>query len=161
MVVHGMYIHAKMLLLVATWRFCSGRAVPTVVNGMKQHTMFITARSTCSGATQGGHLEVLQEWARANGFPWLGQTCSSAAQGGHLEVLQWVVRANGCPWNEWTWLLQCSSKWPLEKVLQGASANGCPWDEWTCKNAFQSSHLKVLGWARANGCPEPSVMLLL
>ena len=56
---------------------------------------------TCSGAAEGGHLDVLK-WARENGCPWNNWTCMYAAKGGHLEVLQWA-RENGCPWDERTW----------------------------------------------------------
>jgi len=37
------------------------------------------------------------------------------------------------------------------KLLQWARANGCPWDEMTCANAARGGHLTVLH--RANGCP--------
>ena len=53
---------------------------------------------TCSGAAEGGHLEVLQ-WARENGCPWDSDTCDKAAGKGHLEVLKWA-RQNGCPWDK-------------------------------------------------------------
>ena len=39
------------------------------------------------------------------------------------------------------------------KLLQWARANGCPWDAWTCAYAAQGGHLTVLQWSRANGCP--------
>ena len=39
------------------------------------------------------------------------------------------------------------------KLLQWARANGCPWDKGTCTQAAQGGHLTVLQWARANGCP--------
>merc|ERR1711904_264377 len=37
------------------------------------------------------------------------------------------------------------------KVLQWARANGCPWDKWTCSKAALKGHLEVLKWARAKG----------
>lgn len=39
------------------------------------------------------------------------------------------------------------------KILQWARENGCPWDEDTCSFAALNGHLEVLQWARANGCP--------
>jgi hypothetical protein len=38
------------------------------------------------------------------------------------------------------------------KVLQWARANGCDWTHWTCDWAAKNGHLEVLQWARANGC---------
>jgi hypothetical protein len=111
---------------------------------------------TCAGAAQRGHLEVLQ-WARANGCPWGGLqqsweigTCSGAAQGGHLEVLQWA-RENGCPW-DWKTCAFAASCGQLE--VQWARANGCPWDGYTLIYARRGSHLELLNWAIASGCPE-------
>ncbi|MFB1021111.1 MAG: ankyrin repeat domain-containing protein, partial [Flavobacteriales bacterium] len=39
------------------------------------------------------------------------------------------------------------------KMLQWARQNGCPWDESTCAYAAEGGHLKVLQWAFQNGCP--------
>ena len=39
------------------------------------------------------------------------------------------------------------------KVLKWARDNGCPWDEWTCNNAAWGGHLKVLKWLIEKGCP--------
>ena len=39
------------------------------------------------------------------------------------------------------------------KVMQWARANGCPWGGNTCAAAALNGHLSVLQWARANGCP--------
>ena len=47
----------------------------------------------CTGAAEGGHLEVLQ-WLRSRGCPWDESVTLAAAKGGHLEVVQWVL-ANG------------------------------------------------------------------
>ena len=104
---------------------------------------------TCKAAARSGHLEVLK-WMRANGCPWNTETCSGAAEGGHLEVLKWA-RENGCPWNELTCMFAASGG-QLE-VLQWARANGCGWDKGTCRAAAQSGHLEMLQWACANGCP--------
>jgi hypothetical protein len=41
------------------------------------------------------------------------------------------------------------------RVLQWARANGCPWDVWTCIAAEEGGHQEVLQWARSNGCPLP------
>ena len=38
------------------------------------------------------------------------------------------------------------------KVLQWARANGCEWNSSTCANAAHGGHLEVLQWARANSC---------
>ena len=35
------------------------------------------------------------QWARENGCPWDESTCWGAAENGHLEVLEWA-KANGC-----------------------------------------------------------------
>ena len=105
-------------------------------------------KTLCSGAAEGGHLEVLR-WARANGCPWSHMTCKAAARSGHLEVLKWM-RANGCPWNTET----CSgaAEGGHLEVLKWARENGCPWNELTCMFAAKEGHLEVLQWARANGC---------
>ena len=105
-------------------------------------------KTLCSGAAEGGHLEVLR-WARANGCPWSHMTCKAAARSGHLEVLKWM-RANGCPWNTET----CSgaAEGGHLEVLKWARENGCPWNELTCMVAAKEGHLEVLQWARANGC---------
>ena len=42
------------------------------------------------------------------------------------------------------------------KLLQWARANGCLWDTTTCTAAARGGHLEVLQWARANGCPWDS-----
>ncbi|KAL6051640.1 Ankyrin repeat domain containing protein [Balamuthia mandrillaris] len=39
------------------------------------------------------------------------------------------------------------------KVLQWARANGCPWNEETSEWAAKEGRLEVLQWAIANGCP--------
>lgn len=39
------------------------------------------------------------------------------------------------------------------KVLQWARANGCAWSEATCSRAARGGHLHVLEWARGQGCP--------
>ena len=105
-------------------------------------------KTLCSGAAEGGHLEVLR-WARANGCPWSHMTCKAAARSGHLEVRKWM-RANGCPWNTET----CSgaAEGGHLEVLKWARENGCPWNELTCMFAAKEGHLEVLQWARANGC---------
>ena len=38
------------------------------------------------------------------------------------------------------------------KVLQWARENGCEWDSDTCSEAARGGHLEVLQWARENGC---------
>ena len=45
-----------------------------------------------------------------------------------------------------------SAKHGSLKVLQWARANGCPWDERTCISAAEGGHLHILQWARANDC---------
>lgn len=44
------------------------------------------------------------------------------------------------------------------KLIQWARQNGCPWDI-TCRNAALNGHLEVLQWARQNGCPVGSDFL--
>jgi len=39
------------------------------------------------------------------------------------------------------------------KVLKWARKNGCPWNEYTCSCAALNGHLDILKWARENGCP--------
>ena len=39
------------------------------------------------------------------------------------------------------------------EVLQWLRAEGCPWDFHTCKLAARDGHLETLRWARENGCP--------
>src|SRR5689334_21762832 len=88
-------------------------------------------KSTCAGAAQGGHLEVLK-WARANGCPWNEWTCANAAAGGHLEVLKWA-REYTCPWNLWT--CSMAAQGGHLEVLKWARKNKCPWNESTCAQA--------------------------
>jgi hypothetical protein len=38
------------------------------------------------------------------------------------------------------------------KVLRWARENGCPWDHLTCAYAAGRGHLEILQWARGNGC---------
>ena len=38
------------------------------------------------------------------------------------------------------------------KMLKWARANGCNWNSCTCRDAASGGHLEVLKWARANGC---------
>jgi hypothetical protein len=42
------------------------------------------------------------------------------------------------------------------KVLKWARENGCEWNSWTCAYAARNGHLHVLKWARENGCPWDS-----
>ncbi len=39
------------------------------------------------------------------------------------------------------------------KVLQWARSQGCPWSEHTCTSAARGNRLKVLQWAKGQGCP--------
>ncbi len=39
------------------------------------------------------------------------------------------------------------------KVLQWARSQGCPWDGQTCAMAARGGHLEVLQWLRTQGCP--------
>eukprot|EP00951_Prasinocladus_malaysianus_P005587 scaffold39488_cov25-Prasinocladus_malaysianus.AAC.1 len=39
------------------------------------------------------------------------------------------------------------------KVLEWAKAQGCPWDSRVCAAAAGGGHLTTLRWARQNGCP--------
>jgi hypothetical protein len=39
------------------------------------------------------------------------------------------------------------------KLLAWAKANGCPWDERVCETAISGGHLAGLQWARGHGCP--------
>ncbi|SOB74190.1 ankyrin repeat [Cedratvirus lausannensis] len=41
------------------------------------------------------------------------------------------------------------------KVLQWARANGCEWDEWTCINAAKNNQVKVLEWLKEQGWFSP------
>jgi len=50
-------------------------------------------------------------------------------------------------------LCQASAHGGQLKVLKWARENGCPWNEWTCEYAASGGHLEVLKWARKNGCP--------
>ena len=47
----------------------------------------------------------------------------------------------------------CAAEGGHLKVLRWARENGCPWDESTCYSAAEGGHLEVLKWARENGCP--------
>ena len=39
------------------------------------------------------------------------------------------------------------------KLLEWAKKNGCPWNITACAAAAKGGHLEVLQWARENGCP--------
>lgn len=64
------------------------------------------------------------KWARDNNCSFSETTCAYAARIGQLEVLQWL-----------------------------RNTAGCPWDIWTVIYADRNNHLRVLWWAKANGCP--------
>jgi hypothetical protein len=49
-------------------------------------------------------------------------------------------------------VLECSKNRHL-KVIQWARANGCDWDESTCEKAVSGGHLNVIQWVRADGYP--------
>ena len=81
-----------------------------------------------------------------------------ASQNGHKEEVKWL-HEEGCS------LTEKDTEFPSRnafeyaalgghlKVLQWARAQGCPWDRMTCDSAAEGGHLKVLQWARAQGCP--------
>ncbi len=51
---------------------------------------------------------------------------------------------------------KCSSMLAKEghlKVLQWARSQGCPWNKQICSKAARGGHLEVLQWARSQGCP--------
>jgi hypothetical protein len=77
--------------------------------------------------------------------------CAAAARVGDLEALKALRRAEIFPWDAWT----CSyAAWGGHlRVLKWARANGCPWDDRTCEYAAKGGHLEVLKWARENRCP--------
>ena len=53
----------------------------------------------------------------------------------------------------WDWLTCCfAARGGHLKVLQWARQNGCDWDWNTCSAAAGGGHLEVLKWARTNGC---------
>ena len=51
-----------------------------------------------------------------------------------------------------TTLCRLAAKRGHLKVLQWARANGCHWDAYTCSLQQERGHLAVLQWARGNGC---------
>ena len=42
------------------------------------------------------------------------------------------------------------------RMLKWARENGCPWNEWTCSGAAENGHLEVLKYLHENGCPWDS-----
>jgi hypothetical protein len=88
-------------------------------------------------------------------FSALGSGCvlsalagTEAAEEGHMHILYWAYE-NGCEGDEQT----CSGAAGRGDLpmLQFLHQRGCHWDTLTCSAA--ASHLSVLQWARANGCP--------
>ena len=64
-----------------------------------------------------------------------------------MEVLRWA-RENGCEWDAMD-QAALGGKLGLVQPLRG---EGCPWNKWTCFQAVEQGHVKVLRWARENGC---------
>ena len=67
------------------------------------------------------------------------------------EMRQYLLD-NGCQWkNKWT----CAAAAYIGnlKMLKWARDNGCSWDEYTCSDAAGHGHFEVLKWAWENGCP--------
>lgn len=87
------------------------------------------AYNTCYEAAKRGHIDILK-YAHENGCHWNG-ACAAAAEGDQFETLKWLR----------------SQKPP------------CPWDTLTCYEATRKNHLKILKYARENGCPWIRVSL--
>jgi hypothetical protein len=73
-----------------------------------------------------------------------------AGMNGHIDVIEWLVRTEGRKLTPR--LCSAAAANGQLKVLTWARENGCPWDESTCGFAAASGHLEVLKWARENGC---------
>ena len=135
-------------------------------------------KNLCTIAAENGYLNILK-WARKNYYPWDEKTCTNAAKNGHLNILKWC-RKNKCTvsWNITTrneaiftdnfkiLNLECNDICPPRnnntcteasknghlKILKWARNNGCSWDKNTCSEAAKNGYLKILKWARNNGC---------
>lgn len=105
-------------------------------------------RYTCSKATHGGHLNVLQ-WVHSEACQWDENMCGQAAQGSHLSLLQWAC-TQGCLWDKDT-CSQAVQGGHLD-LLKWSHTNSCLWDAYTCSKAALQGHSDLLKWARAQGC---------
>jgi hypothetical protein len=75
--------------------------------------------------------------------------CNWATDEGHLEVAQWSIE-NGCKFAE---LAAYSGDL---RILQFLREHDCAWDSRVLDIAARYEHVKLLLWARANGCPDPA-----
>jgi len=83
-------------------------------------------------------------------------------ENGNLELAKWLrspakpgldadASCQGCPWGlgRW-WTCIYAAKGGHLKVLQWARSQGCPWNVYTCRFAAEGGHLEVLQWARSD-----------
>lgn len=75
-----------------------------------------------------------------------------AIQHGRIEILESQIQA-GKTINNGISICEHAAIFGQIRIIKWARANGCPWDEDTCTIAADSGHLKTLQWLRANGCP--------
>jgi len=128
----------------------------------KNFIVIVHGRDLCTGASEGGFLNILKWWVGADklGFALddYGVICRNAADEGHLHILRWV-KENKCVWKHLqtsTFIVNicenAASKGHLE-ILKWARQNNCRWNEWTCTRAAEYGQFEVLKWARQNECP--------
>eukprot|EP00904_Undaria_pinnatifida_P007971 jgi/Undpi1/4303/HiC_scaffold_17.g07669.m1 len=81
------------------------------------------------------------------------KACFNAVARGRLEMIQWALGALGqySGWRES--LCMAAAAGGSLRILKWARANGCPWDHFTCSEAAGSGNLDILHWARENNCP--------
>jgi hypothetical protein len=102
-------------------------------------------------AVERGYLSTLKCLRRRGRLSDVRLLCAAAAGVGDLEALKALRCAENFPWDERT--CRCAAAGGHLRVLEWARENGCSWDEDTCAFAAEGGHLEVLEWARENGCP--------
>ena len=135
-------------------------------------------------AAEGGHVGVLAELIRQEGYAWSHLVSTAAARGGHVTTLAWLHK-RGCPHGPWLMTAAAAGghmdalRWAHETgcrmgvsdgkptanaaaggghlaVLRWLRGHGCAWDAETSSLLARGGHLDALRWARAEGCPWDS-----
>jgi len=118
--------------------------------------------STCCGAAQRGHLEVLK-WMKE-----VDHMCANnpyaAAKGGQLEVLKWLNENDKkSVWNSEVYATAAAGghfevlKWLAAEFHDKKMDPRCRMRSDTCEKAAKNGHLEILKWANQKGVPFSSL----
>jgi len=136
---------------------------PRATKETKEHRWFSVMysqrleASTCCGAAQRGHLEVLK-WMKEEDHMCTNNPYA-AAKGGQLEVLKWLhENDNRSVWNSDVYATAAAGghfevlKWLAEFHDKKIDPN-CRMQSDTCEKAARHGHLEILKWANQKGVP--------